>query len=361
MRVIISAGGTGGHIYPALAIINKIKEMEPDSEFLYIGTHNRMEKDIIPKKNIPFESLEIYGFNRKNIFKNFKTIKCIFSSYKKSKKIIKDFNPDVVIGVGGYVTAPVIYGAKKLGFKTFIHEQNSVPGATNLFLSKYTDKIGISFKSSLNEFPTYKTVFTGNPVSEDAITQSILDKTKYGLSKDKKLVYIVMGSLGSTKMSKILINTMNLFKGKDYEVMFVTGKETFKEVSSNKFPINVFIIPYIESQTRMMKNADIVITRCGASTLSEIIALNKPSILIPSPYVTNNHQYKNALDLVKKESAILIEEKDLIGDILVTTIDNLINDEKRICKMKKNLKELEVKDSALKIYEILKEMVKKND
>ena len=152
MRVVISAGGTGGHIYPALAIINKIKEQEPDSEFLYIGTHNRMEKDVIPKYNIPFEQVEIYGFNRKKLLKNFKTIRYLIKANKRCKKLIKKFNPDVVIGVGGYVTVPVIYSAKKLGYKTFIHEQNSIPGKANTFLSKYADYIFISFNSSMKYF-----------------------------------------------------------------------------------------------------------------------------------------------------------------------------------------------------------------
>ena len=141
MRVIISAGGTGGHIYPALAIINKIKEKEPDSEFLYIGTHNRMEKDIVPSKGIPFKSIEMYGFSKK-IFKNFKTVKCLFKAFGKCRKIIREFNPDIVIGVGGYVTVPVIVSAHKLGYKTFLHEQNALPGKSNKYLSKYCDLIG---------------------------------------------------------------------------------------------------------------------------------------------------------------------------------------------------------------------------
>ena len=183
MRVIISAGGTGGHIYPALAIINKIKEREPESEILYIGTHNRMEKDIIPNYGIPFESIEMYGFNRKKMSKNFKSLKCLLSSYKKCKSIIKNFNPDIVIGVGGYVTGPVIYAAKKLGYKTFIHEQNSIPGKCNLFLSKYASKIGVSLKSSIKYFPEYKCVFTGNPCSEDAVNKPAQSKKDFGLSR----------------------------------------------------------------------------------------------------------------------------------------------------------------------------------
>ena len=162
MRVIISAGGTGGHIYPALAIINKIKEKEPNSEFLYIGTIDRMEKDIVPKYGIPFKQIEIYGFNRKKILKNFKVVSCLIKANKTCKKIIKEFNPDIVIGVGGYVTVPVIKTAKKLGYKTFIHEQNSVPGKANTYLSNYADLIGISFKSSNHYFPKNKVILTGD-------------------------------------------------------------------------------------------------------------------------------------------------------------------------------------------------------
>ncbi|MDD2180940.1 MAG: undecaprenyldiphospho-muramoylpentapeptide beta-N-acetylglucosaminyltransferase [Bacilli bacterium] len=357
MRVVISAGGTGGHIYPALALINKIKEKEPNSEFLYIGTHNRMEKDIIPAHGIPFETIEMYGFNRKNIFKNFKTIKSFINSYFVSRKLIRDFNPNIVIGFGGYVTGPVVYAAKNLGYNTFIHEQNSIPGKANLFLSKYVTTIGVSFKSSIKHFPEYKTIFTGNPCGEDAVTQPPLKKNDYKLNPNKKLIYIVMGSLGSSKISEILIKTMSLFKGKDYEVLFVTGKESYEEVKKHKLPSNVFIEPYIEQQTRMMKNADLIVTRCGATTLSEIIALNIPSILIPSPYVPDNHQYKNAMDLVNKDGAVMIEEKNLKGDILVRTIDELINDEKRIKIMKKNLDSLKIPKSATKIYETIKEII----
>lgn len=358
MKVIVSAGGTGGHIYPALAIINKIKEKEPNSEFLYIGTHNRMECEIVPKYGIPFETIEIYGLYRKNLLKNFKTINCFFKSYKKCKKLIKEFKPDVVIGVGGYVTGPVLYAAHKCGVKTFIHEQNSVAGKANLFLSNFVDKIGVSFESSKDQFPKEKTVFTGNPCSTDATKKEAIDKKSLGLDSKKKLVLFVMGSLGSSKVNELLTKTMSLFNGKEYEILYVTGKDSYEDMKSKKFPKNVKLVPYVDGLTRVMKVTDVMVSRAGASTLSEIIALEIPSILIPSPYVPNNHQYKNAMDLVKKEAAILIEEKDLKGDIIVRKIDELINQPKMVTKMKKNLKTLGVKDSAGKIYEILKEMVK---
>ena len=356
MRVIISAGGTGGHIYPALAIINKIKEKEPNSEFLYIGTHNRMENDIVPRVGIPFESIEIYGFS-KNILKDFKTVKCIFKSYKKCKQLIRSFNPDVVIGVGGYVTAPVIFSAKKLGYRTVIHEQNSLPGKSNQFLSKYSDLICVSFKSSMRYFPDYKTVFTGNPCSEDALKKSAVSKSMYGLSDSKKLVLIVMGSLGSSRVNDYLISIMNLFSGKDYEVLFVTGSNSYDTVSKNKFPKNVHIEAYIDGMTGLMKNTDLIISRAGASTMSEIIALGIPSILIPSPYVANNHQYKNALDLVNVGGSVLLEEKDLKGDILVRKIDEILYDDKKINDMKKNLKSMMINNSASLIYDNLRELI----
>ena len=355
MRVIISAGGTGGHIYPALAIINKIKEIEPNSEFLYIGTHNRMEKDIIPKYNIPFESIEIYGINRKNILKNFKTLSCFIKAKKKCEKIIKEFNPDCVIGVGGYVTGPVISSAHKLGYKTFIHEQNSVPGKANLYLSKYVDEIFVSFKSSLNEFPKYKTIYTGNPCSEEALKKEAIDKKTLGLSEDKKLILFVMGSLGSDKVNNMLYKTMNSFSDKDYEILFVTGASSYDEMKDKKYPKNVKVLPYIDDMTRVMKKTDLMISRAGASTLSEITALQVPTILVPSPYVPNNHQYKNALDLTKNNAAILIEEKDLNSDKLVKTIDDIINNEELISNMKKALSELSVSDSADRIYKAIKE------
>ena len=200
MRVVISAGGSGGHIYPALAIINKIKEKEPNSEFLYIGTHDRMENDIVPKYGIPFKTIKIYGMYR-NIFKNFKTIACFMKAIKDAKKMIKEFNPDVVIGVGGYVTTPVLYAGHKLGYKTFIHEQNSIPGKANKMASKFADKIAVSFPSSKKAFDESKVVITGNPVGEDAKNVKAAKKEEFGLDPKKKLVLFVMGSQGASTVN----------------------------------------------------------------------------------------------------------------------------------------------------------------
>lgn len=358
MRVVITAGGTGGHIYPALAIINKIKERHPDSEFLYIGTHNRMEKDIIPKHGIPFKSIEIYGFNRKNPFKNIKTVRYFLKSLKDIKKYIKEFKPDIVIGVGGYVTGPVVYMAHRLGYKTFIHEQNSSPGKANRFLSKYADTIGVSFKSSIKYFPAYKTIFTGNPCSEEALRAKEVPKRQLDLDDRKKCVLFVMGSLGSSKINDFLVKTMSLFKNKEYQIVFVTGKNYEEELKKHTFPSNVKALPYIENMPGFMKNVDIMVSRAGASTLSEIIALKIPSILIPSPYVPENHQYKNAMDLVNKNAAILLEESELKGDVLVRKIDELFKNPSSLEKMKESLSSLQIKNSATKIVEQIEQLVR---
>lgn len=359
MRVIISAGGTGGHIYPALAIINKIKEHEPNSEFLYIGTHNRMEKDIVPEKGIPFESIEIYGFNRHNLLKNFKVAYCLIKSKYKCRKLIKDFNPDIVIGVGGYVTVPVVSCAKKLGYRTFIHEQNSIPGKANIYLSKLVDKIGISMKSTEKDFPKAKVVFTGNPCSEDALKKEPMDKSKLGLSNNKKLVLIVMGSLGASTINKVMVETLPRVRKDAYEIVFVTGKQEYDEILKNKFPENVKVVPYIDGMTSLMKKTDLMITRAGASTLSEIIALKIPSILIPSPYVPNNHQYINAMDLVNSGAAEILEEKDLKPEILLKKVDDLLYDRKRLEEIKKNLSTLGVDNSAEIIYNTIQNIIER--
>ena len=357
MRVVVSAGGTGGHIYPAIAIINKIKEEEPDSEFLYIGTSDRMEKDLIPELGIKYEEIKVSGLKRKLTLQNVKVIYQFLRARSKCKKIIKEFNPDVVIGAGGYVTGPVIWAAKKLGKRTFIHEQNSVVGLSNKYLTTYADKIGVSFPSTLSAFPKDKAVLTGNPCSEKALKMKKANKEKYGLSKNKKLVLIVMGSLGSRTVNDKIVSFLDAFKGKDYEVMFVTGNSYYEQVKDLKVPENVKLVPFIYEMPSLMKATDLMVTRAGASTMSEILVLNVPAIFIPSPYVTNNHQYKNAMDLVKEDAALILEEKDLTEDNLINLIDSTLADKKKYTKIKTNLQELGISDSAERIYEVLKGMI----
>ena len=357
MRVVVCAGGTGGHIYPAVAIINKILEKEKDSEVLYIGTTDRMEANIIPKMGFTFVGLEIKGLNRKNIFKNIEVIKKYKKAYNKAKKIIKDFNPDIVLGIGGYVTLPVINAAKSLGIKTFIHEQNSIPGLSNKLLKNKVNAIGISLPSSFKYFPKSKTIYTGNPRSEEVLSIPPVSKKNYGLSKDKKLVLFVMGSLGSLTVNNKMKEIIPEFKNEDYEVLFVTGNNYYEEYNDLDIPSNVKLVPYLYDMLGVMKNTDLIVSRAGASTIAEITSLALPSILIPSPYVTHNHQEKNAEVLEKLGASIVIKEKDLDKDILLNKIRLILNDKEKYQDMVNNNIKLRKNDSATKIYEVIRNII----
>ena len=359
MSVIITAGGTGGHIYPALAILNKIKEKEPNSEFIYIGTHNRMEKDIVPAAGYQYESIEIYGFSKTMIKRDIKNISLIYKAYKKCLKIMKDFKPDVVIGVGGYVTFPVIMAANKLHIKTFIHEQNSIPGKSNKVLAKKANLIGVSFKDSIKYFNPNKCKLTGNPCGENALDIKAVSKTKYHMHANKKGVLIVQGSLGSNVINNKMKEFLSSIDNENYEVLYVTGKDYYEEFSKNKFSKNVIIVPYVDNLSALIKDMDLIVTRAGASIISEIMALRKPAIFIPSPYVANNHQYYNALSIKDAHAGAMIEEKDLNKDILKNKINEILNDKKLYKEYETNLAKMSIDNSSTYIYELLKELIKK--
>lgn len=355
MRVIVAAGGTGGHIYPALAIIERIKKEDKNSKILYIGTTDRMEKDIVPARGIEFVGVEIKGLNRKNVFSNFSVMKKFLKAIKRSKEIIKEFKPDIVIGVGGYITAPVLYAAHKLHVKTMIHEQNSIPGLSNKFLAKFVDTICVSLPGSIQYFPKEKTVYTGNPRSEEILMIDKVSKSKYGFSSYKKLVLIVMGSLGSTTMTQKLKEAIGKFRGKNYQVLVITGKAYYDEYKELDIPDNVKLLPYTEELIQIMKDTDLMVSRAGASTISEITGIGLPSILVPSPYVTHNHQYLNAKELEDAGACTILEEKDFSGDALCQKIDSILSDKHVYLSMKKASQSFGIKDSLTKIYqEILK-------
>lgn len=351
MRYIISAGGTGGHIYPALAILDKIKEMDNNANILYIGTTDRMEKDIVPKRGIDYYGIKIRGVDRKLSLDNFRTVKYFIKAVSEVKKKIKEFKPDIVIGVGGYVTAPVIYAAHKLHIKTIIHEQNSVLGMTNRFLSRYVDVVCTSFPDT--DVKAKKVIYTGNP-SSNVITS--FKKSELGLRNDKKLVVIVMGSLGSKVVNDKLKIILPKFNKKDYEVLLVTGNDYYDEFKSLKLNNNIIIKPFVDNLKKIFIKTDLLVSRAGATTISEIISYKVPSILIPSPYVTDNHQYKNAMNLVNKESAVLVEENNIESE-LVKKIDELLNDKDKLLKIKNNLSTMEVVNSASKIYEVIGDLI----
>lgn len=359
MKVIISAGGTGGHIYPAISIIEELRKREKKLEVLYIGTDDRMEKDIVPKHNIEFIGIKIKGLIRKFSFENIKRCYLFIKSLSTTKKIIKNFAPDIVIGAGGYVTTPVIYMARKLGYKTLIHEQNSIPGMSNKFLGLYSDKICVSFESTLKYFNENKTVYTGNPTSTKYLNLKPINKDEYGLSNNKKLIMIVMGSLGSktitNKMKEILPN----LKSNSYEVVYVTGNDYYEEMNKLKVPSNVKIVKYIDNMGEFMKATDIIISRAGATTMAEIMTLNIPTIFIPSPYVTNNHQYKNAKILEEEKASIILEEENLSLDLIKKNIEYYLND-KNYQECKKNLSKFKKEDSAKLLVDEIIDLVRKD-
>ena len=360
MKFILTAGGTGGHIYPALAVLEEIKK-DKDNEYLYIGTTNRMESNLIPDMGIPYVGLEIYGLSKTNLLRNFKNLKCIASAYKKALKVMDEFKPNAVIAFGGYVTLPVCLAAKKRGIKVFLHEQNMLPGKTNIFLSSSADTVFVSFKEGTRKLKSKNIIYTGNPAAQRAIETKKYDKTKLGFDKNKKLIIIVMGSLGSTTVNEKLLDFLRDYKKDDTEILFITGKSSFKELDNNLIvPPSTKIMPFFNNLPGLMKSADLIISRAGASTTSEIMATKIPSILIPSPYVANNHQYYNALDLVNKGISILIEEKDLNESTLTDAINNIF-EESTIKEIKDNLKKIKDTSSSTIIMQEIMNRLKEKD
>ena len=349
MNYIVSAGGTGGHIYPALSLINKIKEKDKNAKFLYIGTTTKMEKDIVPNEGIDYFGIDMCGIS-KNPIQLFHFVKNVIIGKKKCKKEMKKFKPDVVIGVGGYVTAPVVLAAHDLKVKIVLHEQNSIPGKANIFLSKYADLICISMQSSRKYFKHDNVVLTGNPRSEDIMKFKKGNKKDYNLDPNKKLVLITMGSLGSASVNKLIVESLDNFKNKDYEVLLVTGKDNYDEIRDLKLPNNVKLMPYINKMGEVLKFTDLIVTRAGATIMAEITALGLPSILIPSPYVANNHQEINAKDLENNKACKVILEKEFDKDTFINMIDEILSNTSLYDQMSKSSKKVGIVDSSTRIY-----------
>lgn len=357
MRIVISAGGTGGHIYPALAIINKIKDMEPNSEFLYIGTTDRMESKLIPELGINYVGIEMKGLDRKHLLKNIKVLWMYKKAKEKVKTYIKNFNPDIIVGVGGYITAPVIEIGAKLNYKTVIHEQNSIPGVSNKKLSKVVNKVLVSLPDSASYFPEDKVVYTGNPRSEEIVSIKPANISELGFSRTKKLVIIVMGSLGSATINKVELEMLPYFKNKHYQVLLITGERYYNDYKDIDIPDNVQVVPFLKNFINILKSSDLIVSRAGASTIAEITAIGLPSILVPSPYVTNNHQLKNAQELSKAGACKILEEVDFNKDNLIKLIDDVLNNEKLYNDMKQGAKSLGVINSATRVYNELKKVI----
>lgn len=357
MKIVVTAGGTMGHINPALAIIDEFKKHEKNLEVIYFGTHNRMEKDIIPKLGYRYIPLEIYGFS-KDIVRDIKNVFLVKKAIQQVRDVLRVEKPDVVIGVGGYVTYPVIMAAHKEHIKVFIHEQNSIPGKSNKMISRYADIIGVTFKESENHLKTKgKVILTGHPCGAWALEVPAKDKKSLGLEEHKKLVTIVAGSLGSGSLNEKMLSYLKSIGTENYEVCYITGKNHYEEYSQNKFPKNVHLFPYMEELPGLLKISDVIVSRAGAGSLSEILALKKLAVIIPSPNVANNHQYYNAKELADKGLIYLLEEKNLTKETLEDAIKKLLNDVETKAKMKKNLEQEKTTDSAKIIYDEIKKLI----
>lgn len=371
MRVLIAAGGTGGHVNPALAVAGEIRKRYPDAEICFVGTADRIESKIVPQAGYPLKTIEISGFKRgfspAEIKANIRTVVRLAKSSGAVKKIINEFKPDVAIGFGGYVSGPVIRMAAKMGIPTAIHEQNAYPGVTNKALAEKVDVVMLTAEEAKQHLKCKnEPIVTGLPIRGEILeADPVKSREELGFN-DKPVILSMGGSLGSKEINKAIVEVIaSHMHDDDYNFIVSTGQnglwvpdkltERGINLAQSK---NLQVRPYINDMARCLSAADVVICRAGASSLSEIQALGKPSILIPSPNVTENHQYHNAMALVNKNAAVIIEEKDLSGRALGNAIDNLLKDKNRFAQISKNARDMAVIDATSRICDIVLGLIK---
>ncbi len=353
MKVLITGGGTGGHVYPAVALIRYWREVDPSVEFVYVGSKRGIEKKIIEKEDIKFIEQEVYGLVRKVTPKNIKVIYKLFKSYRHSKKILKTYRPDVVLGMGGYVSAPTIMASTKMKVKTVLHEQNSYPGLVNRRFAKKVDKVAICFKHVKQYLPKEKVVLTGNPRASEVLTDNRVDLRKYALDNSVKTVLIYGGSGGARLINNTVIELANGYSELNYQVLLVTGERYFDEINDQINHKRVVVTPYISNMPELLNTVDLVVCRSGATTIAELESIGVPSVLIPSPNVTANHQYYNAMSLVDTGGAVMIEESTLSAEALYQKINEILENPIKYENMKVALSKNSVKDAAQKLMQIL--------
>ena len=350
MRIMFVAGGTGGHINPAVAVATEIRRLDPTSEILFVGTEGRMETQIVPKAGFEIKTVKMNGLSRKmtikGIIENIKTVILTFKASSSSKKIIKDFKPDVVVGFGGYVTGPVLNAAVKMGIKTAIHEQNAFPGVANKALAKKVDKVMLT-SSQAEKYMSCKNppIVTGLPVRREIVTADRdFARASLGIKNNEMLVLSMGGSLGADAINNAVVEMLELLKNEE-NIRFLHATGKFGKWVPDKLKeknvafgngTNIEIREYIENMNVCLPACDLVISRAGASSISEIQAIKKPSILIPSPNVAENHQFHNAMTLAENDGAILIEEKNLDGEILAKTVQDLKNNRQKLDTISQN-------------------------
>lgn len=364
-RIIVSGGGTGGHIFPALSIADAIKRKQPSAEILFVGAENRMEMQRVPDAGYRIIGLPIAGFDRKNIFKNFKTLWLILKSQRKAKKIIKEFAPQVAVGVGGYASGPTLKMAASMDIPTLIQEQNSYAGVTNKILSKKAKMICVAYEGMERFFPHEKIKLTGNPVRKSLIDmRSNRNEAckRMGLDETKKCVLIVGGSLGARSVNESIMAQIELIrKNPEIEFIWQTGKLYFEEMKQRVAeigkPDNLRVTDFVTNMADALSAANLVVSRAGAGSISEFALLGKAVILVPSPNVSEDHQTKNAMALVDKEAAIYVADAKAKEELVVKAIET-VKDDALLQKLEVNIEKMgrpnaaeEIADEVLMLAE----------
>ena len=351
LRVIISGGGTGGHIFPAVSIANAIKAMHPDAKILFVGALGRMEMQRVPAAGYEIKGLPICGFDRKNLLKNVKVLYKIWKSQRMAKKIIKDFRPQVAVGVGGYASGPTLNKAAAMGIPCLIQEQNSYAGVTNKLLAKKAEKICVAYEGMERFFPAEKIILTGNPVRQALLETTITREDairSFGLDPEKKTILLVGGSLGARTINESMLRHLDLIKESGLQFIWQTGKYYSAEISERlkgqDLP-NLKVTDFITDMGSAYRAADLVISRAGASSISEFCLIGKPVILVPSPNVAEDHQTKNALALSTRGAAIYIKDAEA-PDILLQTAIETVNDADKLKSLSENVLKMALPDSA---------------
>ena len=360
-KVILSGGGTGGHIYPAIAIAREIEKRYPNTEFLFVGAKDRMEMEKVPKAGYNIEGLWISGIQRKVSLENLKFPFKLISSLWKSNKILKRFQPDVVIGTGGFASGPLLKRATSKKIPALIQEQNSYAGITNKLLSKNVQKICVAYDEMHRFFPKDKIIKTGNPVRNDLLT--ITNKraealSRYELSLDKKTLLVIGGSLGARAINELISKQLDFFTSHEVQILWQTGKlyyEQYKHLASK----HIKVMAYIDQMDMAYAAADIIISRAGASSVSELCIVGKATVFIPSPNVAEDHQTKNALAITEKNAAILLRQTEL-DTKFQTELKNLIQDKERREALGAAIKKLALPDATQDIVDEVEKLLKNN-
>lgn len=362
MKIIVSAGGTGGHLYPALALVEYIKTQDQNAEFLFVGTTDRLESRVVPQAGYAYRGLHVKGLVG-NPLQKMKNALIFVKSLKQSQRILKEFQPDIVIGFGGYPSASIVMAAAKMKIPTMIHEQNSIIGLTNKILIKKVNKIVCCYQKAYNEFPSHKTVLLGNPRASVVSHQKLSDiHEMYHIPPHRQTVVIVMGSLGSSSINRIMKEALRQMQYDDYDVIYVTGQKYYEEMKKELEDLSssVHLVSYVEDMPSLISSCDLIVSRAGATTLSEITALKAAALIIPSPYVVANHQEYNAQELVQAHAARWILEKDLSAQNFVDEVRALLKNKELLQELKENACRLGKPHACEDIYQEILKLLKES-